>query len=455
MTAVDKPVAATGARPVRGLRKPTPSAAHGAPVGPPVLLRGNARRLPLADASVDCIVTSPPYYALRSYRDAGVHIPGQIGDEATPEEYIEALLEVTAECARVLRRGGSMFVNLGDKYAERSAPPRPGGIDDDERLRRPAHRPARGRRGSTPVKSLLLLPERYRVAVVDQLGLIARAVIIWGKPNPMPESITDRVARTHEDWVHITRSPRYYESTDEIRLPHIMRPQRRPRGRPPDTTARQGQPRQSWPTAARDQPGVDGHPLGKLPGSVWSIPTQPLRLPPELDVEHRAAFPMEWPRRLIAGWCPREVCTACGQGRRLLVATQRVRSGRVLDGAIYPPGAGRLARAPTGRAHTEQTIRTVVGQACDCSDLHAPTRPGVVLDPFSGTGTTPMVAAAGGYLGIGLDLGADYARAATWRVNDPRQRARAAGVAARPRRRPREVDGQLAAFDVQTDDQGA
>ena len=81
------------------------------------LVRGNALAVPLADESVDLIVTSPPYFALRSYTDAGEHYDGQIGSEATPAEFIAALLAVTAECVRVLKPSGSMFVNLGDKYA--------------------------------------------------------------------------------------------------------------------------------------------------------------------------------------------------------------------------------------------------------------------------------------------------------------------------------------------------
>ena len=63
----------------------------------------------------------------------------------------------------------------------------------------------------------MLIPERYRIRCVDELGLIARAVIVWSKPNGLPESVTDRVRRSHEDWVHLTLNPRYYSAVDEIR----------------------------------------------------------------------------------------------------------------------------------------------------------------------------------------------------------------------------------------------
>ena len=96
------------------------------------ILRANALALPLADSSVDLVVTSPPYFGLRSYQDGGKHYEGQIGSEATPAEFIDALIAATREMARVLKPSGSIFVNLGDKMAN---------------------------------KSLMLLPERYRIRV--------------------------------------------------------------------------------------------------------------------------------------------------------------------------------------------------------------------------------------------------------------------------------------------------
>ena len=83
-----------------------------------VIVRADARALPLPDESVDLIVTSPPYYGLRDYRDCDGSLAGQIGSEATPAEYIAALVECTREWVRVLKPSGSMFINLGDKYAQ-------------------------------------------------------------------------------------------------------------------------------------------------------------------------------------------------------------------------------------------------------------------------------------------------------------------------------------------------
>jgi DNA modification methylase len=82
------------------------------------LLRGDALHLPIADHTVDLVVTSPPYFGLRSYQDGGQHYPGQIGSEATPAEWVDAMLAATREMVRVLKPSGSIWVNLGDKYAQ-------------------------------------------------------------------------------------------------------------------------------------------------------------------------------------------------------------------------------------------------------------------------------------------------------------------------------------------------
>lgn len=85
------------------------------------VIRANALALPLPDASVDLVVTSPPYFGLRSYQDGGEHYEGQIGDEATPAEFVDALIAATREMVRVLKPSGSIWVNLGDKYSQRVA----------------------------------------------------------------------------------------------------------------------------------------------------------------------------------------------------------------------------------------------------------------------------------------------------------------------------------------------
>jgi len=385
------------------------------------VLRGDARHLPLPDGCVDLIVTSPPYFGLRSYTDGGAHYPGQIGSEPTPAAWLNALLDCTAEWVRVLKPDGNLFVNLGDKYNSSGgknflacaacAPgqsPKWGFRDSDGRAPRiPA----------SPEKSLLGLPWRYAHGCMDQVGLILRAEIIWAKPNGLPESVTDRVRRAHEQVFHFTRQPRYYAAVDEIREPHA------------GTTHPQN-PRpsvQSGNGTTHRTGGFDSatlNPLGKLPGSVWDIPSAPLQVPERVGVDHFAAFPPALVRPIVLGWSPPGVCTACGHGRRPvsdrgydLLAT---RSAQSLAHRNGEPLAKTRMYDQTMAGRT-----TITGYACACPQPDAPTRPSLVVDPFGGTGTTALVATAYGRTGITMDLSADYCRLAHWRVNDPGERARA------------------------------
>jgi DNA modification methylase len=348
------------------------------------ILRGDARNLPLADRSVDLVVTSPPYWALRSYTDGGEHYAGQIGSEPTPAAYIDTLIECTAEWMRVLKPGGSIWVNLGDKYSSDTRGPNgeSSGLTNGAQHRvaaaaRPAGvRPRGTAAAGVPKKSLLLLPERYRIACVDRLGLIARAVVIWSKPNGLPESVTDRVRRSHEDWVHLVKQQRYFADVDAIRESPANPGKNYGLNGAGATALRSRNTSHAALEGVDDSGRYNGpNPLGKLPGSVREVATQPLKVPDHLGVDHFAAFPMDWPRWIISGWSP----------------------------------AG-----------------------------------GTVLDPFGGTGTTALVADVLGRHGISVDRSADYCRLAAWRTTDPGQRAAAMGV----EKPAAQAEGQIDLFDL-------
>ena len=342
----------------------------------------------------------------------------------------------------MLKPSGSLWVNLGDSYS-RGSRTTVDGTTDKRRQGDMRVRPCR----DIPAKSLMGLPWRYAIGCIDQLGLILRAEVIWSKPNGLPESVTDRVRRSHEQWFMFTKEPRYFSAVDEVREPH---------------TGTAGMPRpdfeKEWISSEGGTNHRTGHsdprlynPLGKLPGSVWQIPTEPLRVPDHLGVDHFAAFPSEWPRRLILGWSPSGVCVACGEGRRPVVDVSyvpaRARGG---DGSINRGRAMKQdatdSTANRRKGGLNDTVldkdTTITGYACACPDTTAPTRPAVVLDPFCGTGTTPAVAHALGRHGIGIDLSADYLRLAEWRCNDPKLRAKVLGVdAPKP-----PVEGQMTMF---------
>ena len=217
-----------------------------------VVLRGNARHLPLPYASVDLIVTSPPFLNLRSYTDSGQHYAGQVGT-GTRAQFLNDLWECTAEMARVLKPSGSIFVELGDSYTD---------------------------------KCLNDTPHRYVIGCVDKLGLILRAEIVWHHTNGLPESVTDRTRRAHSVVFHLVKQPRYYAAIDEIREPQTGpvfngRHGVNADGYDPDT--------QAWRSGGKGtiQRHRDYNPLGKLPGSVWNIPSQPLTVPAHLGDQPR------------------------------------------------------------------------------------------------------------------------------------------------------------------------
>jgi DNA modification methylase len=395
------------------------------------IIRGNALALPLADESVDLVCTSPPFFGLRSYQDGGKHYEGQIGDEATPAEFVDALIAATREMIRVLKPSGSIWVNLGDRYAGGGMGGHSAGLVGTK-PQGEGNSYRRDTRPGVPAKSLIGIPWRYALRAIDDLGLILRAEIIWSKPNGLPESVTDRVRRSHEVWFHFTKSPRYYSAVDEIREPHEH----------PTQVARdlaRGHATQGKINGDRRDNGASnlgGNPLGKLPGSVWEIPTQPLTVPDHLGVDHYAAFPLEWPRRIIAGWSPPGICTACGQGRRPVAQQVDERYAAARRGVQRTTDADfqrHVGRSSGGTASeiSHGIVRPdyrITGYACACPDTTAPTTPAVILDPFGGTGTTALAAKAAGRTGITIDMSADYCRLARWRTTDPGQLASALQV---------------------------
>jgi DNA modification methylase len=386
-------------------------------LGPATILRGDARALPLPDTSVDLVVTSPPFLNLRSYQDDGHHYSGQIGT-GTREQFLEDLWETTAEMARVVKPTGSIFVELGDSYTD---------------------------------KSLNLSPHRYAIGCTDRLGLLLRAEVIWNRPNGLPESVTDRVRRSHSVWFHFTKEPQYFAAVDEIREPHNDKA---------GGVERFGKITQSGSGrsdgVSRDQtfkPAVrDYNPLGKLPGSVREIPSAPLKVPATLGVDHFAAFPPAWPAWIIRGWSPSGICTVCGEGRRPVVDAEYTDAGgrgnekwnRVEQGSgDYHFGSFKPQEMRLGRANRTTTI---TGYACGCPTPDAPTRPAVVLDPFGGTGTTAMAARALGRHGISVDLSTDYCRLARWRCQDLDELRTVRGI---ERRRDQAQQAEPSLFDVE------
>ena len=176
----------------------------------------------MEDESINCCVTSPPYWGLRDYG-----VEGQLGLEPTPDEYVAKMVEVFREVKRVLRKDGTLWLNLGDSYA--SKPPGCSGVSNSSGLH--------GAQGDTKYKDTLthsvgtkrntvvgnlkpkdLVGIPWRVAFALQAdGWYLRSDIIWSKGNPMPESVTDRTTKAHEYIFLLTKSERYYYDADAIK----------------------------------------------------------------------------------------------------------------------------------------------------------------------------------------------------------------------------------------------
>lgn len=178
-----------------------------------MLLRADARALPLSDGCVQCVVTSPPYFGLRDYGS-----PNQIGLEPTPELYVASLVTVFREVWRVLQDLGTVWLNLGDSYAMDA---KWGGVcgwrhSPAEASGQAAYR--RRRHTGLKPKDLIGIPWRVAFALQDA-GWYLRSDIIWSKPNPMPESVTDRPTKAHEYLFLLTKSERYFYDADAIAEP--------------------------------------------------------------------------------------------------------------------------------------------------------------------------------------------------------------------------------------------
>jgi DNA modification methylase len=315
-------------------------------------LQCDAAHLPLENDSVDLIITSPPYFALRDYQENGQSLKGQVGNEPTPQEFLDSLWKCTEEWMRVLKPRGSIFVNLGDKWAGGGGGP-PGRnvatYGDDNPF--PVGRGTVVNRGATwgfKGKSLMNIPARYAIGCTDQLGLIEREEIVWRKVNGLPESVRDRCRRSHELIYHFTKQGEYYSAIARIREEQESKGKRHkgksgwqdapgdiargfaerelsPKGKLPpsvwDIPA-------SWPDILRALPPELAAQVAAemgLPEDVWDIALAPLNVPKYLeeesldgtafDFDHFAAYPPDLVQKIILGWSPKDVCTKCGQGR--------------------------------------------------------------------------------------------------------------------------------------------
>ena len=248
-----------------------------------------ARQLPTG--SVDCIVTSPPYYGLRDYG-----ADGQYGLEPSPREYVERLRALFGELRRVLADDGTLWLNLVDSYA--SGLKGCGGIGEKSPKQKGAllagqHFAPRAFNAGVPHKNLLGIPWRVAFALQDD-GWILRNAIIWNKPNPMPESVTDRLSGRYEHVFLFAKQERYWFDLDPIRRIPVKAGGKSWEQR---KAAGERSPHGLAGAAALGVGELRPHEAGTNPGDVWTIPDQPF------PGAHFACYPIQLPQRCIQAGC--------------------------------------------------------------------------------------------------------------------------------------------------------
>ena len=324
-----------------------------------LILRGDARHIPLADQSVHCCVTSPPYWGLRDYG-----VDGQLGLEKTPDEYIAKMVDVFREVKRVLRDDGTLWMNMGDCYNSATSADRQPSSN---------HAPnVFGKHGywTNPLikkrvfavglkaKDLVGMPWMLAFALRAD-GWYLRCDIIWSKPNPMPESVTDRPTKSHEYIFLLSKSEKYFYNQDAILEPVS-----------PNTHARLSQNLAAQIGSHRANGG------GKTNG-------------PMKAVSRKARFGGN--EKQNASY-DQAVCLPVTERNKRSVWTVNTQSFSEAHFATFP----------------EELIKPCILAGCP--------EGGIVLDPFLGSGTTALVARHNQCHAIGIELSEDYIEIAKRRL---------------------------------------
>ena len=341
----------------------------------------------LKDNSIDCIVTSPPYWALRDYRTNG-----QVGLEEHPQDYINKIVEVMEECKRVIKPTGTIWLNLGDSYYAKT-----GNECSSEFLKN--HKLPKNIRGKFKSewlqhKQRLMIPFRIAIKCQNQLGLILRNDITWIKQwanwktkdsagNSMPCSVKDRLNTNSESIFLFVKDIKYFFNLDKIRIPYRYE---------------------------------GSNPKGKNPGDCIIFPLEPSK------ERHFAMFPKTLPEFCILAGCPDKVCKKCGMP--LLIRDvggnknafnfrlRDVQKGRIKS--LDRKASKERIENYDEKNYISKKKQEVVFR-CKCN---AGFKPGVVLDPFIGSGTTAIVAKNLGYNYLGFENNKDYVKIANRRVKN-------------------------------------
>ena len=433
----------------------------------PEVIQGDVREVlkTLDDESVQCVVTSPPYWGLRDYGTGtweggdpdcphmrttkigktvktttghqAMHEQGnvvgdaiykskcpkcgavrkdrQLGLEETPEKYVKNMVSVFQEVKRVLRKDGTVWLNIGDSYSSHKdckSPPQTISNNNQHEIEKGksvTRNTKKLKEAGLKNKDLVGIPWRVAFALQED-GWYLRSDIIWNKPNPMPESVKDRPTKSHEYIFLLTKSAKYYYDADAIRVPlsEISKQFLNVANGNPLREVDGFSKEKRYSTGgklSRAEMGNFVNPNGANKRSVWKITTKPYK------GAHFATFPEELPETCIkAGTSKAGCCAECGEPYKRIVETGDKYTDEVYVGQATKDYKSAKAQNPSDvkrRVLESMREKTTVGWEVDC-DCNAERVPCVVLDIFAGSGTTLRVASMLGRKGIGIELNPEY-----------------------------------------------
>lgn len=392
------------------------------------------RRLPAQ--SVQCIMTSPPYFRLRDYG-----IPGQLGLEATGEEYLERMVAVFRQVRRVLRKDGVLWLNMGDGYVgswRGGDPKKRVTAYDKDRLAELAVKS--GSVFGLKEKQLIGMPWRLALALQAD-GWWLRQDNIWAKKNVFPESVRDRTTRAHEYLFHFTRSSHYYYDSVAIEEPQCESERARWLKRQTNGLEKVYSLKRDDPQYGQTAPGRSGgvktvaarkrlaEKGTRSKRSVWWIGTQPFKEAHFATFAEKLVEPC-----ILAGTSEKGACAFCGTPwyrkvaptpdyAKILLANlgKNHKKTREEDRAKGREGNGIARHGNLGRSY--ETLGWAPGCGCEFGGIV----PCTVLDPFAGAATTGLVALKFGRRFIGIELKPEYAEMARRRLEPFLPEAKKAG----------------------------
>ena len=414
----------------------------------------------MPDNFVDMSITSPPYYNLRNYGD----IDGQIGLEIHPQEFIDKLVEVFHELKRVLKPTGSFFLNIGDTFfGGNVCVGMPEGWESlstmniekkykSDKFDEVIKKRNKLRSNWLQPKQLLMIPYRLAAKMQDD-GWILRNIICWEKGNPMPSSVRDRFNTSYEPVFFFVKSKKYFFDMDSIREPYKTSSIKRydhplghirtnavglkestgyhcdkdvdlhPLGKIPNdffgyekskfsSKEEESKHRQGF---SKNRNEFEHHPLGRIPTDIFPVNTTSFK------GSHFAVFPPELLMKPIKSSCPQQVCKKCG------VPRERITQNPDFDYSVNTENIKDTHKRNINDEKTQSTSalhrtgnegvfymgKTVGWTKCKCNEGF---EPGIVLDPFIGSGTAGIVAKDLNRRWIGIELNPEYIKMAKNRI---------------------------------------